>query len=843
MPTFRSVRLTLSFAVACLALLVGVASASAASPGYGELLRFNGVGTGAAKGHKFELEEETHAFGVDPTDNSVYVGDEKSGSSEEEFRIQKYSAAGAFQAAVLIKPGGNHTPEGMQYTEDLDGVAIDPVKKRIYVLVTYKRSGADSVDPSTEVAGAVYAFSTTPSGEELVPAEGANEKGLLASTTALNANSETQGQALLNPSGITVDPATHEVMILGEVDQGAGGFHAALARLSEKGVLGTTYVAPEALGANKPPDSPVVSQKGTVFFENADEILQIPSDFKSAPKVLFHFEEPESLIEGPFKDEIALFGEDTDESSYGGGLAIYPEGGAETEGRIVADSEVHEIGEGGTVGSQNTSVMAFHYAEAGGAVKVTETGWLGGKAGELGTAKSCVIGFALNYPQVAGAGEGRMFALTPSTSEVIEFGALKEGEKTTCPTAKAGGLEALILGKKVSTVTTSSNVTLSSKVTQANVLSVEWKFGDGSSNETVNVTPGEQIQTAEVQHKFAKVGKATVEAVIHTDNLATPVTTVTTTLNVEPPTGGPKVTTQPAGQTVVEGQDATFKSTASGVEPITIQWEESTNGGATWTKVGAGTSGGTTSTLTVSSVTTSESGRQYRATFTNSVEPEPNVHSSSATLTVETKAEHEAKEKAEQEAKEKAEREAKEKAEREAKEKAERERAEQEARERAAAQAAQEAVEVAARAAAAAKKAAEEALGKPPPPAEGAASVKVAGTSVTVTSAGAVSVKLSCPAGVSACTGTITLKTVGAVNASAGARQAKRAVLTLASGSFRLPGGQTETATLHLSAKAKTLLARSHTLGARATIVAHNAAGASVTTLAVLSLHAAKGHH
>jgi hypothetical protein len=448
-----------------------------------------------------------------------------------------------------------------------------------------------------------------------------------------------------------------------------------------------------------------------------------------------------------------------------------------------------------------------------------------------------VIGFALNNPQVGAASESRIFVLAPSTSEVIEFGPLKEGEKTTCPTAKPGALEALILGKKVSSVTTASDPTLSSKVTQGNVLSVEWKFGDGSANETVNVPPGEQIQTAEIQHKFAKVGKATVEAVIHTDNLATPVTTVTTTLNVEPPTGGPKVGTEPGDQTVVEGESATFKSSASGVLPITVQWEESTNGGTTWSKVGAGTSGGTTETLTVSSVTHADSGHEYRATFTNSVEPEPNVHSNPATLTVETKAEHEAKEK--QEAKEKAEREAREaqeaKERQEAAEKAEAERIAQAAH---AAQVAREAAEAAQRA----REAAEHTTTTPPPPpAEGAATVKVAGTSVTVTSAGALSIKLSCPAGVATCSGTITLRTVSAVSASA--HQAKKAILTLATGSFSVTGGQTKTITLHLTAKAKALLARSKTLGARSTIVAHNAGGASTTTLAVLSLRQAKAHH
>jgi len=44
---------------------------------------------------------EVHAFGVDPTDNSVYVGDEP---IKGEYRIQKFSATGLFLASVSFKP-------------------------------------------------------------------------------------------------------------------------------------------------------------------------------------------------------------------------------------------------------------------------------------------------------------------------------------------------------------------------------------------------------------------------------------------------------------------------------------------------------------------------------------------------------------------------------------------------------------------------------------------------------------------------------------------------------------------------------------------------------------------
>jgi hypothetical protein len=62
-------------------------------------------------------------------------------------------------------------------------------------------------------------------------------------------------------------------------------------------------------------------------------------------------------------------------------------------------------------------------------------------------------------------------------------------------------------------------------------------------------------------------------------------------------------------------------------------------------------------------------------------------------------------------------------------------------------------------------------------------------------------------------------------------------------GSFSVPGGAVKTVTLHLPAKGKELLARSHVLRIRATIVAHDPAGATHTTQTTLTLRAPKAKH
>ncbi len=128
---------------------------------------------------------------------------------------------------------------------------------------------------------------------------------------------------------------------------------------------------------------------------------------------------------------------------------------------------------------------------------------------------------------------------------------------------------------------------------------------------------------------------------------------------------------------------------------------------------------------------------------------------------------------------------------------------------------------------------------------EGSPDATLASTSLSVSSSGAFVVKIECPAGETSCTGTITLRTLHAVSAgsSGGKGKSKPAVLTLAAGSFTVAGGQTKVVTLHLSATARKLLARDHTLSARATIVAHNPTGGAHTGQTTVTLHAPKPKH
>ena len=116
------------------------------------------------------------------------------------------------------------------------------------------------------------------------------------------------------------------------------------------------------------------------------------------------------------------------------------------------------------------------------------------------------------------------------------------------------------------------------------------------------------------------------------DNYSTRNTSLTQQVNA---CSAASVATNPANQTVTYGaSSAAFTATGGGTPSPTVQWQVSTNSGGTWTNV---SSGGTSSTLTVSNPVVSQSGNQYRAVFTNTCNGTKTATSTAATLTVNPK--------------------------------------------------------------------------------------------------------------------------------------------------------------------------------------------------------------
>jgi PKD repeat protein len=819
MSQTRSHRISLSLLVlAACALVPAVVAAQASAAPYGELLRFGKAGN---KSGQFEFSAKEHALGVDPTDNTVYVGDEvKQGNKQTEYRVQKFSSTGSPLASVTFTvenaAGEGGAPDG------LEGIAVDPSLGRVYVLVEYERleeegpKGAIRLDPEYDTAGILYAFSTTPSAGKLVPAEGA-PGGVLANKEVLHAQAEVVGKptesALLEPAGIAVDPKTKDVIIVGQEDQGGEELLIAAQRVHSNGTLGARWVdtthcfegepvsplCPTEPGEEEPfqaaaePNSPVVLANGRVLVASAgSEIWEIPSSFATgqAPKRVLDFETPEqSLLE--FPGAIA--------PKEGGAMAYVQEKGeAESEGRLYVYAGVKR--ENG----RTPGVISFKVAEAGGAPTLTELGWTGGA--NKSEHQECTINVQKQATIGAGTGES-VFAFDPAKPTVVEEQA--EGATTNphvvkfgpggggCPAATAselglqGNQNGTPVGSEASPIEAGKKVVLSLGLVGGNVRKTEWDFGDGTKAES-----GYQFGTAHVEHTYTAAGKHEVTLTITTDDLASPTVTLKAPVTVKTATPtaqfsapgeanvSQKVTFDAKGSVDPNGKALKYAwkfgdgtettTTASSIQheyttvgtysvTLTVSDEVATSSPTTHSiKIvtpgsGGETGGGGTTGGGTTGGGTTGGGTTGGGTTGGGTTGGGTTGGGGVLGKTETKGNPEA---------------------------------------------------------------------------------KLASTGLSVSPAGSFTVKVSCPAGETSCSGTITLRTLSAVSAGK-----KKVVLTLATGSFTVAGGAAKSLTLHLSSAAKKLLARSHVLRAKATVLAHDSTGASRTTAVTVTLKPAKAKH
>jgi PKD repeat protein len=759
MPHSRSVRRRLLPALAGSVLMAGVVTTSAAATGgvYGELEHFGARGTSLGQ---FNIAEQTtDAFGVDPTNDSVYVGD---GPNKKEYRIQKFERNGGkweAMASVSFKPSNG---------EGLEGITVDPSEERIYALAVQPRAAEAPVDPEISAAGTLYAFSTKASGGELVPATG-TEGGVLVGPATLKPSKASLD--LLEPSGIAVDPTTHDVIIMGVADpKETEEPITALERVHSNGELGPRWIDETEFFTTAEATSPAVSSTGHVYVsggalevggevgESLEQIDEIPSNFasKAAPTPVTHF------IAGPH--ELVTF-PGLPVPNYGGALSSAP------DGTIYAYSGIRQQN-GSEYSTPHPGVLAFTSAGA-------ETGWTGGQnqtkeSGHI----PCAVSFR-GHPLVAAGSEGHvfMFDSDPEAPDVVEFGPGGSG----CLEASATVPSASVKGAPVSgSAPVGAKVTLSSTVTQANALSVKWEFKYGSETEPSEEVTTDEYQTTNLEHTFANEGEFTVKETIHTDDLATPTIVVEKTLDVKASLPTAQFS---APEAVNVGEAATFDGSHSSDpngSPITeYVWD-----------FGDG-SKATTATATVEHV------YQQAGPHTVTLEVTDKLKKTSAPITHTVNvSKPELKEGPKEEG-------------------------------------------------VVPPPSGKQPENKPPPPPPPVPDAELAGTALAVSSSGAVGVKVSCPVG-ETCAGTVTLRTLSAVSArSARHKKTKAAIMTLATGSFTVSGGQVGTVTLHLSAKARALLARAHVLRVRATITAHDPAGATHSTQTIVTLRAPKKarHH
>jgi hypothetical protein len=161
------------------------------------------------------------------------------------------------------------------------------------------------------------------------------------------------------------------------------------------------------------------------------------------------------------------------------------------------------------------------------------------------------------------------------------------------------------------TVFAGQKATFSASANGTSPLSYQWrKNGTAISGATSAsyTTPAET--TSDTGALFSVVVSNSVGNV--TSNSAT------LTVNPDP---APAITSQPASQTIIAGQTATFSVTASGTAPLTYQWQ----------KNGVAISGAASSSYTSPAETTSDNGAQFAVVVSNTA---GTATSNSAVLTV-----------------------------------------------------------------------------------------------------------------------------------------------------------------------------------------------------------------
>jgi hypothetical protein len=817
--------------LACLTLLASTAHAE-----FGEETRFGFAGT--AEGdltNKCAIAETSRggcarAIGVDPRDNSVYILDEpkeeeeKKGESIRHFRLQKFKAntQGAYELAASAT--FTETSPPLEEEGAVEGIAFDESENRVYVLAVDVREAGriDSIgeipgntrEALVPVASTLYAFSTKESGKALVGAgTGGPNQEVLLTPEQLGAQSETRGQALLEPHGITVDPKTNEVIILahedhsdpsGTVDNiGNTEDHFVLQRVLPNGTLGARYrdstnVLKHTLESDDAPNSPIVVKSA----EGAEQVYvnlpgvgieQIPYEFTSSAP-------PTTVAAEPAGGAVGM----ENLTSDGGGLTASPEGGID-----------------GVASVENEAEKSDYY----GAYELSLSGqpqlrWTGGQSPEGTKEDKCVLEPGVEevtVPVLAAGSDGKLFVLAseflfigqgrgeeeepayerPFFPAVIELGPSAPEGKGGCPHASAAAPVAEVNGtplKEGETVNTGVNVVFSSKVKQADALDVKWAFVNEATKEE-EVVAGDEFQAAKVKHSFSKPGTWTITETIESDDLATPTITEASKLTVEPspPTAAIKVTPS----TIKVNEVVTFNGGESkdpNGQPLEYKWTID------------GVEEKPSSTPTIAHTFTTATKHKVRLVVTDA----------QYKLSGETSLEFEVKA-------------------------AEAKKEEPKKEENNTGSGGSGGGGSGGGGTPEAPKAEVKGIAEthPVPP-----DATIAGTSLTVSSSGTLSVKVSCPAGESVCSGTVTLRTLGAVTARAAAhkRKTKASVLTLAAGSFTVAGGQVKAITLHLSSAARALLARSHVLRIRATVVAHDPTGATDTTQVTVTLSPAKSH-
>jgi hypothetical protein len=235
-------------------------------------------------------------------------------------------------------------------------------------------------------------------------------------------------------------------------------------------------------------------------------------------------------------------------------------------------------------------------------------------------------GTATNTMQVTGATAGMNTCKYRAVFSNTLFGAGSPSQSiSTTATLTVDSAPVVAANPSNTTVNTGANTTISASITDGypTPTNYQWQIStnNGSNwNNLTNTGPYTTVTTQTLHITAATTGMSGYQYRLVAGNSAfsNSATTTAATLTVD---FAPSVNTNPINQTITPGGNTSFSAAASGNPTLTVQWQVSIDGGATFNNLTNGGiyGGATADTLTLTGATLAQNAYEYQAVFSNTL--------------------------------------------------------------------------------------------------------------------------------------------------------------------------------------------------------------------------------
>jgi ABC-type phosphate transport system substrate-binding protein len=493
--------------IAAFALLLAALVASSANAAVGQTESWGKFGFGAAA----EFSNPS-MVGVDQSDGSVFVGDES--EDHTAYRVQKLSPSGTVLGSATI-PRYLDLPNPHLKKVGVWGIAVDASQHRFYVL----EGGLQTAEESAGewIAKRIRVFSTEPSAGKLVaPATG-------PSVITLPHTLSTDLETLYKPLAITVDPTSHDLLILAE---GGSPKRVVIQRFSSTSATGTSLgrfidTANKLRPVGKNPVGLAVASSGTIYTltgrpdregKGFTRLWELPSNLSAVTEVTGFATgfDAEEIPYGTINKNISTFtGSDQLSLSSDGKTIYWKEQVEEPEGNEAGSYLIR-----GYSLTEKATAQVYGGASSLTSCRITSPGAGFGVTG-TGAGEKVVVLDTGPFPISAEPGNPAQTA-PPYGDKVLTFGQNGSGCPVPVAKFKANGTEGNVKVAKGATVNfdaSPSVLTSGPANTPGFAKELVWKFGDGTEQVVTGSGGGEAALTT--SHTYGTSGNFEATLQIH----------------------------------------------------------------------------------------------------------------------------------------------------------------------------------------------------------------------------------------------------------------------------------------------------------------------------------------